>query len=171
MARQLPQPGLRVSLRRIRVDGEHGDLIGFVLSASAAGISLRDRRGMVHELTWPEVLAWRAVGVARGRDPLRTPLADLDALASEAGVGGRTFVARLCDLLDARMPPPAAQPGGKPPQPAVRSGEWVTTLGDDELIALAWWATHQDARSLQVRTADPAVADRLLAAGFTERTV
>ena len=170
MARQLPQPGRRVSLRRVRDDGEVGDIIGFVRDASDGGLTIRDRHGTVLALAWDQVLAWRQVGVARGRDPQRTLLEELDALAAAAGVSGRVFVARLSDLLDAAEPPADAEPGSLPPQPAVIDGEWVTTGTTQHLLTLAWWASHHDARSIQVRVTDAAEAAGLLAAGFTERT-
>lgn len=170
MARQLPQPGRRVSVRRVRDDGEIGDIIGFVRDASDGGLTIRDRHGTVLDLTWDQVLAWRQVGVARGRDPRQAPLEDLDALAAAAGVSGRVFVARLSDLLDAAEPPADAEPDTLPPQPAVIDGEWVTTGTTQDLLALAWWASHHDARSIQVRITDPAEATRMLATGFTERT-
>ncbi len=169
MARQLPQPGRRVSLRRVRDDGEIGDIIGFVRDASAEAITLRDRHGQLFTLAWDQVVAWRRVGVARGRDPQRTPLEELDALAIEAGVKGRVFVARLGDLLDAAEAPAAVALGTPPPRPAVIDGEWVTAGGSDGVLDVAWWATHHDARSMQVRTDDPAAIAQLLAAGFTER--
>lgn len=170
MARQLPQPGRRISLRRVRADGEQGDLIGFVIAASESGLRLRDRRGREHEVAWGDVLALRPIGVARGRDPLRTPLAELDGLADAAGLTGRVFVARVADLVDRLVPPPLPGPGSPPPQPASLAGEWVTTGSAADLTGLAWWAAHNGARSLQVRTADPQVVARLLEAGFTERT-
>ncbi len=170
MARPLPQPGRRVSLRRVREDGEIGDIIGFVRDASADGLTMRDRHGQLLTLAWNQVLAWRQVGVARGRDPQRTPLAELDELAAAASVQGRVFVARLSDLLDDAEAPADAELGVLPPQPAVISGEWVTTGTAQDLFAVAWWASHHDARSLQVRTSDPAQAESLLAAGLTERT-
>ncbi len=170
MARQLPQPGRRVSLRRVRDDGEIGDIIGFVREATADGLTICDRRGQLHALVWDKVVAWRQVGVARGRDPLRTPLAELDALAAAAAVQGRVFVARLCDLLDGVEAPPVAELGTPPPQPAVIAGEWVTAGTTGDLLALGWWATHHDARSMQVRTDDPAEVAQLLALGFTERS-
>ena len=170
MARQLPQPGRRVSLRRVREDGEIGDIIGFVRDATADGLTITDRHGQLHALAWDEVVAWRQVGVARGRDPLRTPLEELDALAAAAGVRGRVFVARLGDLLDGAEAPRVAELGTPPPQPAVIAGEWVTAGTAQELLALAWWATHHDARSMQVRTGEPAEVGRLLALGFTERS-
>lgn len=169
MARQLPQPGRRVSLRRVRDDGEIGDIIGFVRDATADGLTITDRHGQLHALAWDQVVAWRQVGVARGRDPLRTPLVELDALAAAAGVRGRVFVARLGDLLDGVQAPPVVELGTPPPQPAVVAGEWVTAGTTRDLLALGWWATHHDARSVQVRTDDPAAVGQLLAAGFTER--
>lgn len=170
MARQHLEPGRRVSLRRVRPDGEQGDLVGFVLASDPAGLVLRDRRGVVHSLAWDHVLACRPVGVARGRDPVRTPLAELDRLAAAAGVSGRVFVARLSALLDPRPPVPLGAPSSPPPAPATLDGEWVTAARCADVIALAWWATHRDARSIQVRTDDPAAAAELLALGFTERT-
>ena len=108
-----------MSLRRVREDGEIGDVVGFVLTAAESGLTIRDRRGHVHEVAWEQVLAWRQVGVARGRDPLGAPLGELDALARAAGVEGRVFVARLSELLDPSACPPvpeygaaAAAPGG-----------------------------------------------------------
>lgn len=169
MARQLPEPGRRVSVRRVRDDGEIGDVVGFVLAADEPGLTIRDRRGHLHELAWEQVVAWRQVGVARGRDPLRAPRAELDALAEAAGVGGRVFVARLSDLLDAAAAPAVPAFGSPPPGPAVIDGEWVTTGEVEDLLALAWWAAHHDARSIQVRTGNDASALRLVAAGFTER--
>jgi hypothetical protein len=155
----------------MRPDGEIGDVIGFVLTSTEAGLVVRDRRGRVHELSWDTVVAWRRVGVARGRDPLRTPRAELDALALAAGVTGRTFVSRLSDLLDVSVAPPVPGIGAPPPQPAVVAGEWVTTGATDHLLAVAWWAAHHDARSMQVRTGDPSDVALLLAAGFSERTI
>ena len=170
MARQLPQPGRRVSLRRVGKDGGIGDIVGFVRKATATGLTIADRRGLVHTLAWEQVLAWRQVGVARGRDPLRTPRPELDTLAREAGVQGRVFVARLSDLLDAAEVPADAEAATLPPEPAAISGEWVTTGGTGDLRAVAWWAAHHDARSIQVRTDEPEAVVQLLASGFTERT-
>ena len=169
MARQLPQPGRRVSLRRVREDGGIGDIVGFVRDASEDGLTIRDRHGQVHTLAWDQVLAWRQVGVARGRDPLRTPVGELHTLAAAAGVAGRIFVARLSDLLDGADAPADSDLGTPPPQPAVIAGEWVTTGSTEDLLATAWWATHHDARSMQVRTDEPGGVARLLGTGFTER--
>jgi hypothetical protein len=169
VARQLPEPGRRVSLRRVREDGGIGDIVGFVRHAGEDGLTIRDRHGQVHTLAWEQVLAWRKIGVARGRDPRRTPLAELDALAAAAGVEGRVFVARLCDLLDAAEAPDHSDLDAPPPQPATIAGDWVTTGSTESMLALAWWATHHDARSIQVRIDEPASIARLLATGFTER--
>ncbi len=157
-----------MSLRRVRTDGEHGDLIGFVLGSDDDGLRLRDRRDVEHAVAWADVLAWRTVGVARGRDPLRTPRAELERLAAAVGVEGRVFVARLSDLLDGRPPSPPGDEWEVAPTPAVLDGEWVSAGDCDDYLALAWWATHHDARSLQVRTTNPARIEVLLALGFTE---
>jgi hypothetical protein len=156
-----------VSVRRIRPDGAQGDVIGFVLGSDPERLRLRDRRGVVHDLAWAEVLAWRPVGVARGRDPLRTPRAELDGLASSAGIRGRVFVARLSSLLDGR-PPDSVDEGAEPSVPARLEGEWVSVGDCDDYLALARWAAHRDARSMQVRTSNPDCATALRELGFTE---
>jgi hypothetical protein len=61
-----------------------------------------------------------------------------------------------------------AVPGAPPPQPADLHGEWVTTGETGDLLALAWWAAHRGARSIQVRTNDPDMVARL-PSGFTAR--
>jgi len=167
---QTPALGGRVSLRRMLADGRRGDLIGFVLVADADRLVVRDRRGVVHELSWPDVLALRGVGVARGRDPLRTPCAELDRLAVAAGVSGRVFVARLSDLLDGREPLAPPDWAAPPPCPATLEGEWVTAGPSPHLLALAWWASHHDARSIQVRTGDAGAIAELAQLGLRERT-
>lgn len=173
MPRQRPEPrpvqiGRRVSLRRVRADGEQGDLLGFVLDSDGKRLRLRDRRGVPHDVPWSAVLAWRPVGVARGRDPLRTPLAELDRLAAEAGAVGRVLVARLSDLLDGRPPGSVRDWDDPPPCPARLDGEWVVTGECGDVLALAWWAAHHDARSIQVRTADAGAAEELERLGFRE---
>lgn len=164
-----PPVGGRVSLRRSLGDGA-GDLLGFVLATDAERLVVRDRRGVVHEVAWSDVLARRAVGVARGRDPLRTPRAELDRMAAVAGVSGRAFVARLCDLLDGRDPVPPPEWTAPPPCAAHLAGEWVTAGPCPDLLGLAWWASHHDARSIQVRTSDAAVVTTLRQLGFHERS-
>jgi hypothetical protein len=173
MPRRHPEPrhvgvGRRISLRRVLADGGQGDLVGFVVAVDGSGVTLRDRRGVEDLVAWPDVLALRPVGVARGRDPLRTPLDELDRLAASAGVSGRVFVARLSDLLDAQPPPTLGDWDDPPPCPAFLAGEWVTTGHGEHLLALAWWAAHHDARSIQVRTGDPAAAAALQGSGFHE---
>lgn len=146
-----------------------GDLVGFVLSAGADGLRLRDRHGGVHAVAWQAVRALRVVGVARGRDPLRAARVELDRLAAASGVTGRAFVARLGTLLDDRSPVVPGAWDAAPPCPATLSGEWVTT-GDAcaDPVALARWATQRDARSMQVRTDDPDAIEALLHLGFRE---
>nr|WP_300143916.1 hypothetical protein [Propionicimonas sp.] len=173
MPRRRPEPrhvgvGRRVSLRRILADGGQGDLVGFVAAVAADGLTVRDRRGADHVVAWPDVLALRPVGVARGRDPLRAPRAELDRLAASAGVSGRVFVARLCDLLDVQPPPVLGDWDDPPPCLAALDGEWVTTGECADVLALAWWAAHHDARSIQVRTDDASAAEALRRGGFHE---
>lgn len=164
--------GERVSLRRRLSDDTLGDLVGFVLTADTAAVTLLDRRGVEHRVARADVVAARIVGVARGRDPRRAPRDLLDALAAEAGVSGRVFVARISDLLAGRRPPATvpsergciAVEGGV----ARCQGEWVTAPAGADLIEVAWWATRQDARSMQVRTDDTGALPRLSSAGFTE---
>lgn len=165
---QTPSVGRRVSLRRRLGDDGQGDLVGFVLETGAA-LVVRDRHGLVHTVGWPDVLALRAVGVARGRDPQRAPRSELDRLAVAAGVSGRIFVARLSDLLDGREPPAPPEWTAPPPCPGHLDGEWVTAGACPDLLALAWWASHHDARSLQVRAAEPGAIAALERLGLHER--
>jgi hypothetical protein len=170
MARVSPtEAGTRLSLRRVRDDGEQGDLVGFVLASDGDRVVLCDRRGAVVDVPWSSVLAWRPVGVARGRDPMRTPLADLDRLAEAALVAGRAFVTRLSDLLLDQPPAPLEDWAAPPPSPARLDGEWVTAGPAPDYLALGWWAAHHDARSLQIRTDDPDAAAELARLGFRER--
>ncbi len=167
---QTPPVGSRVSLRRVLADGGQGDLVGVVVAADAVRLVLRDRRGVKHTVTWPEVVARRAVGVPRGRDPLRTSRVELDRMAVAAGVAGRVFVARLSDLLDGLDPVAPQDWEADPPGPAHLEGEWVTAGPGPDLLALAWWASHHDARSIQVRTCDTDMIAALLRLGFHEST-
>ncbi len=162
-----PEPGSRVSLRRVLASGGEGDLVGFVVSADAGALILRDRRGHDHSVAWSDLRALRRVGVARGRDPLRTPVAELDLLAANAGVVGRAFVIRLSDLLESAPVVPLGRWSDPPPVPASLAGEWVTAGAGADVLALARWAAHHDARSLQLRVTDPATAASLEALGFT----
>ncbi len=167
---QTPAVGRRVSLRRELGGGGQTDLVGFVLDADRERLVVRDRRGVVHTIGWTDVLVLRPVGVARGRDPLRTPRDELDRLAAAAGVSGRVFVARLSDLLDPREPAAPPAWAAPPPSPAHVEGEWVTAGPCPDLPGLAWWASHHDARSLQVRTSDPGEIARLVEFGLRERS-
>lgn len=166
---QTPAVGRRVSLRRRLADGGQGDLLGFVLGIDATDLIVRDRHGVEHTVARSDVLALRPVGVARGRDPRRTPSVELDRLAGAAGVSGRTFVARLCDLLDPGEPASPPDWTAPPPSPAHLEGEWVTTGRCPDLPALAWWASHHGARSIQVRTTDAEMIAVLQRCGFHER--
>ena len=158
-----PQPGERVSLRRVLPDGGQGDLVGFVLATTPDELDLIDRRGVAHHVPWHHVVALRRIDVPRGRDPLRAPRDLLDDLAARTGVAGRVFVIRLVDLLRDRRPP------GDPLSAGRCEGEWITVAADADIVAAGWWGARQDARSMQVRTDDPLVIAQLLALGFAER--
>lgn len=146
MASTVPEPGRRISLRCVR-DDETAELVGFVRSIDPEGLWLQDRRGMAHRLAWDQLVVWRPVGVARGRDPLSASVAELALHAQAAGVRGRSFVARLSDLLDHRPPVPVTPLGTPPPTPALLRGSWVTAAAAGDPIELGWWAAHRDARS------------------------
>jgi hypothetical protein len=143
------------------------DVIGFVLTDDGDHLTVRDQHGVEHRVSRDDLLTWRLVGVALGRDPRRTPRAELDRLAAASGLAGRCFVARISALLGDQLRPPGAadEPA---PVPATLNGEWVTTADASALSALAWWATQRGARSIQVRTDDPAIAAELAALGFSE---
>lgn len=158
-----PEPGERVSLRRVLPGGGQGDLVGFVLAVTPVELDLTDRRGFTHHVPWREVVALRRIDVARGRDPLRAPRDLLDELAARTGVAGRVFVIRLVDLLKDRRPPGAPLPAGR------CEGEWITVPADADFVAAGWWGARKDARSMQVRTGDPLVIAQLLELGFAER--
>lgn len=159
-------PGQRVVLR-IPAQPTSIDVIGFVLDDAGDVVTVRDQHGVEHRVSRDGLLAWRLVGVALGRDPKRTPIAELDRLAAASGLAGRCFVARISELLCDQLRPPGAV-DDPPPVPATLEGEWVTTGDVSALPELAWWATQRGARSVQVRTDDPAAAARLLGLGFTE---
>ena len=165
--------GERVSLRLAGTPAR--EALGFVVEVGPDALALVDRRGAVTRHARADVQAARRGGVALGRDPLRTPQAELDALAARAGASGEAWVARLSDLLAGRTPPAEVPAwGGSAEFDGVRArheGEWVTLAdaGVDAAVAAGWWATRQGARSVQVRTDDPEVAAALAAAGFTCR--
>lgn len=156
-------------MRRRLPEGALGDIVGWVLGVDDDGLTVADRRGREHRVAWTAVLALRTVGVALGRDPLRTPLDLLDALADRAGLSGRVFVARLSELLGGRRPPASVLTGGDILAVdggfARCEGEWVTAPAGADLVAVAWWGARRDARSMQVRTDDPQAVARLLALG------
>lgn len=147
------RPGQRVSLRRRLSDGE-GDLVGFVLRTDP--FVLVDRHGREHRLRTADVLVLRVIEVARGRNPEHAPADLLDELAERAGVAGTPELLRISDLVAGREPPAEVFPGRGTWTDGVHharvEGEWLTTDATGELlVALAWWATRQDARSIQLR--------------------
>ncbi len=105
---QAPVPGHRVS---VRLPGR--ELIGFVTHADAESFTVLDRRGAEHVVALSEVVAWRAVGVSLGRDPLAFPRALLDGLAARADVSGTAWVCRISALLEGRTPPTAVPEWGE----------------------------------------------------------
>lgn len=165
--------GERVSLR---VSGATArEALGFVTDVAPDAVALVDRHGVVTRFDRGTVSAARRVGVALGRDPARTPLAELDELARLAGAAGTPWVVRISALLAGRTPPAQVPPHGEWADldgvPARCAGEWVT-LADaavDAAVRAAWWATRSGARSVQVRTDDAGTAAQLAAAGFTCR--
>ncbi len=142
------------------------DVVGYVLSADDRTLTVLDRRGVEHTIVQADIVAGHRVPVSRGRDPLRMPTDLLDAMAERTGVSGRRFVIRLFDLLQGREPPATVTP----PAIATTDGEWVTADPSEPLDQVGWWATRSGARSMQVRTDDPAVVERLLTGGFHELT-
>jgi hypothetical protein len=160
--RHTPEPGTRVSIRAVTQAGAL-EVVGFVLTRDAEGLVVRDRHGVTHQLTWEQISALRSVGVARGRDPLRTPPDELEALVDRAGMSGRKFVIRLSQLLDGRSPVTPASAA------AVRvEAEWAATSEQTEVFAAAWFAAQADARNLLVVADDPARIAELTALGFVE---
>ena len=146
------RPGERVSLR---LTEPATDLIGFVLSVDP--LTLEDRHGRSHEVAPGTVLAARRVAVSLGRDPGSAPNALLDELAARAGVSGEPELHRISEVLAGRPAPAAVFPGRGEWSDGTRrarvEGEWLTTDVTDPslLVDLAWWATRQNARSIQVR--------------------
>jgi len=144
--------GERVSLRLVE---PARDLIGFVTALDP--LTLEDRHARLHVVDGA-VLAIRRVGPALGRDPRLAPRALLDELAEHAGVtAGEPELHRISDLLAGR-PAPAevfAERGSWSSGEfrARVDGEWLTTnvSEPDVLVSLAWWASRQNARSVQVR--------------------
>ena len=160
------RPGVRVTVRFTVPEGGTRDVVGYVLAADDRAMTVLDRRGAKHTIALAAVVAGHQVPVSRGRDPLRMPADLLDAMAERTGVHGRRFVIRLFDLLDGLEPPPSVVV----PAVARTDGEWVTADPTEPLEQVAWWATRSGARSMQVRTDDPAAIEALLARGFSEHT-
>ncbi len=168
-------PGLRAGERvtlQARVDGADTEVIGFVVALDDRTLGVQDRHGTTHTVPRDAVRAGRRLGISRGRDPLKTPRALLDALAERAGAPGTPYLARISDLLDGLEPPTDGPAWGATAsfdgREARFENEWVT-LADASLEAAraaAWWATRMGARSVQVRTDDPGLAAALLKAGF-----
>ncbi|MFT4216465.1 MAG: hypothetical protein QM619_04670 [Micropruina sp.] len=149
-------PPIRVGERvTLRLVDPARDLIGFVVALDP--LTLEDRHGRAHVVAAGTVQAARRVGVSLGRDPRSAPRDLLDALAVRAGVDGEPELFRISDLLAGRPVPAAVFAGrGEWSEGEWRArveGEWLTTNVTDPalLIELAWWATRQNARSVQVR--------------------
>lgn len=144
--------GERVTLR---LTDPARDLIGFVTALEP--LTIEDRNGRLHRIAPGTVQAARRVGVSLGRDPVRTPRALLDELASRAGLAGDPELHRISDLLAGRAAPAEVfTERGEWSRGADRArveGEWLSTnVEDPELLAaLCWWASRQNARSVQVR--------------------
>jgi hypothetical protein len=157
-------PGVRATLRRRFPDGFH-DLLGFVVEADEVALTVEDRHGERHLVRRADVVAGHRVGVARGRDPLRTPVAELAGMASRHGLSGTLVVGRLSDLLDDREPPVRVDE----PAAAWLDGDWLVTAARPDLLDACWWAARRGARSLLVVAADAAGAAGLPGAGLTVR--
>lgn len=153
---QRMRPAVRVGERvSLRLHGPAGDLIGFVVALDP--LTLEDRHGRLHEVPDGAVAAARRVGVPLGRDPARASRELLDELAGRAGIAGEPEVRRISDVVAGRVPPQAvfaARVVWRDRAWVARvEGEWLTTnVTDPELlVALAWWAGRQNARSVQIR--------------------
>lgn len=150
------QPPLTVGERvTVRLAEPVRDLIGYV--TRLAPLTIEDRHGHEHRILPGTVLVARRVGVSLGRDPSRAPRSLLDDLAAGAGLTGEPTVHRISTVLAGRVPPESVFPERGEWREGTRrarvEGEWLTTNVDDPelLVALCWWATRQNARSVQVR--------------------
>ena len=91
------------------------------------------------------------------RDPASAPRELLDELADRAGIAGEPALHRISDLLAGlEAPAQVFTERGTWVHGNARArveGEWLTTnvTDPDLLAALCWWATRQNARSVQVR--------------------
>lgn len=146
--------GERLSLR---LAGPAGDLIGFVTGLDP--LRIEDRHGRLHTVPAGGVVAVRRVGVPLGRNPDAAPRDLLDELARRAGLDAALEPRRmrLSDVVAGRTPPAAVftQRGSWSDgvHTARVEGEWLSTdvTDPDLLVALAWWAGRQNARSVQLR--------------------
>ncbi len=146
--------GERISLRLAE---PARDLVGFVTALDP--LTLEDRHGRTHVVPGDTVVAARRVGVSLGRDPRAAPRDLLDTLAARAGIGAAAEpeLHRISDLLAGRPAPAAVFAGRRDWSDGERrarvEGEWLTTDVTEPalLVDLAWWATRQNARSIQVR--------------------
>ena len=149
------QPPLRAGERvTLRLERPTRDLVGFVTAVQP--LTLEDRHGRLHSVVDETVTALRRVGPALGRDPLQAPRELLDELAARTGVTGEPTVHRISVLLHGSQPPETVfAERGEWRAGAIRArveGEWLTTNAGDPglLVALCWWATRQNARSVLV---------------------
>ncbi|MFT3861976.1 hypothetical protein [Micropruina sp.] len=149
-------PPLRVGERvTLRLGKPTRDLIGFVVALRP--LTIEDRHGRLHEIPDGTVQAARRVSPALGRDPGTAPRELLDDLARRAGLTGEPRLHRISDLLAGRPAPAtvfAARGDWADGSHRARvEGEWLTTdVTEPELLVdLCWWATRQNARSVQVR--------------------
>lgn len=166
-----PDVGSRVS---VAVAGTPmTEAIGFVTALSATSVAILDQHGVTHTVERSTLVGARLVPLARGRNPLHAPLDLLDALAHRVDASGQPHVIRISELL-AGTSMPDALPGWGPVatiggHAARVEGEWVTLGGGSPQVwvTAAWWATRMGARSVQVRTDDPATTRALRTAGFS----
>ena len=142
-------PPLRTGERvTLRVVDPVRDLIGFV--TCLAPLTIEDRHGRLHQIADGTVQAARRVAPALGRDPASAPRELLDELADRAGIAGEPALHGL------EAPAQVFTERGtwvEGDRRARVEGEWLTTnvTDPDLLAALCWWATRQNARSVQVR--------------------
>ncbi len=163
---------LRIGERVSLLLSSGGESLGFVTATTPTTLTIITRRGVERMIERADILGGRRVGVALGRDPAKTPRDLLDALAGRADASGQPWVCRISTLLDGLTAPAEVPAWGEWASiGGVRArfeGEWVTLVDGSPgvWVAAAWWATRMGARSIQVRTDDPAVEGVLSSAGF-----
>ena len=163
---------LRIGERVSLLLSTGGESLGFVTATTPSTLRIITRRGVERVIERSDIAGGRRVGVALGRDPAKTPKDLLDALAERADVSGQPWVCRISSLLAGRTPPSEVPTWGEWASiGGVRArfeGAWVTLAdGTPEVwVASAWWGTRMGARSVQVRTDDPAVEEVLSSEGF-----